>query len=251
MIWLYSGTPGSGKSLHVAKDIYTKVGFRKQNVIANFEVDTALLYKGKKHGTFVFCDNRNLTVKWLTAYAMQNHVRGREGQTLLIIDECQVHFNPREFGRKDRLDWISFFCEHRKLGFNVILVTQFDRLLDRQIRSLVEYEYKHRKVNNFKIGMLLPFPMFCAVEYWYGVREKLSTSFFPYRRKYGALYDTFKTFHGDGGLQAEAPQTEGGEGPARSAGGALPEVCGAEAKNVQQLEVMEAQAPKSGEGTPQ
>ena len=79
---------------------------------------------------------------------MDNHKIGKEGQTLVVIDECQIIFNCRDFGRKDRNAWVTFFAQHRKLGFNVILITQSDRMLDRQIRSLVEEEVKHRKLNN-------------------------------------------------------------------------------------------------------
>lgn len=39
MIYFYSGTPGSGKSLRVARDIMNKLIVRKQNVITNMDVD--------------------------------------------------------------------------------------------------------------------------------------------------------------------------------------------------------------------
>ena len=155
MIYLYSGTPGSGKSLHMAQDIFYKLK-RKHSVIANFmieeEVVTKGLFKNHKIGVFTYVDNEELSVDFLVNYARKNHVMGKENQTLLCLDECHTMFNPRKFQRKDRLHWIQFFTQHRKLGFNIILVTQNDRLLDRQIRGLIEYEVKHRKVNNFKIG---------------------------------------------------------------------------------------------------
>ena len=45
MIYLYSGTPGSGKSLHMARDIMFKLR-RGQNVIANFPINMELVKKG-------------------------------------------------------------------------------------------------------------------------------------------------------------------------------------------------------------
>lgn len=195
MIDLYSGTPGSGKSLHVARDIFIKLNVKKQCVIANFPINLELISKKSKDKFFCF-DNANLTVKALVDFAKENHVMGKEGQTLLVIDECQTFFNPREFARKDRLEWNNFFSQHRKLGYSVILVTQNDRLIDRQIRALIEYEIKHRKVNNFKIGKLLPIKTFACVSYWYGVREKLDVSFFFFRKKYSRLYDSYKMFEG-------------------------------------------------------
>jgi len=199
MIYLYSGTPGSGKSLHMARDILVKLQIKGQNVIANFPINEDILKKTflcrkNKKGEFFYRDNSVMTVDFLVKYAKKNHVIGKEGQTLICLDECQILFNPREFQRKDRIKWIEFFTQHRKLGYNVILVTQNDRLLDRQIRSLIEYEYRHRKVNNFKIGKFLPVKSFAAVQYWYGVRERLGVEFFIYRKKLGDLYDSYKMF---------------------------------------------------------
>lgn len=192
MIYLYTGTPGSGKSLHLAQDIIFKLK-RGHGVIANFPIDSTVIKK-KKLGNFIYKDNSELTVDFLKKYAFKNHVIGKEGQCLLCIDEAQVIFNSREFNNKDRMEWIKFFSQHRKLGYNVILIAQNDRMLDRQIRSLVEYEYKHRKVNNYGIGMFLPVATFCCVQYWYGVKEKLGVDFFFYKKIYNKIYDSYALF---------------------------------------------------------
>lgn len=200
MISLYSGTPGSGKSLHMASDILIWLKMKKKNVVGNFAINEDSLKGGffkKNVGSFTYIPNEKLTVNALVEYAEKNHVKGVEKQTLLCIDECQTFFNPREFNRSDRLDWNNFFSQHRKLGYEVILVTQTDRLIDRQIRALVEYEVKHRKVNNFKFGKMSPVPLFCAITYWYGVRERLGSQFFIYRKKLGDLYDSYKMFEKD------------------------------------------------------
>lgn len=194
MIYFYSGTPGSGKSLHVAKDIYNKLFIKKQDVIANFDINKEMYDKKKRKGNFTYIDNNNLTPQFFYDYAKKNHKLGKENQTLCIIDECQILFNPRSWSDNNRMDWINFFTQHRKWGYNFILISQFDRLVDRQIRSLFEYEIKHRKVNNFKAAKLLPISTFCAVEYWYGVKERCGCEFFTYKSKYGKMYDTFKNF---------------------------------------------------------
>lgn len=196
MISLYSGTPGSGKSLHVAEKIYYRL-LSRNDVIATFNINLDVISKkGKrKIGKFVCQDYSNLTVKWLIDYAKNNHKIGKESQTLVVIDECQIIFNPREFNRTDRLQWITFFTQHRKLGYDFILITQFDRLIDRQIRSLIEYEYKHLKANNNGfLGAILPFSMFSVRKYWYCVRELISSEVFLYKRKYGELYDSYQFF---------------------------------------------------------
>ena len=47
MIDLYTGTPGSGKSLHCAKEIYNRLS-RGKGVIANFDINLTIFKKKKK-----------------------------------------------------------------------------------------------------------------------------------------------------------------------------------------------------------
>ena len=118
---------------------------------------------------------------------------------MVIIDECQIIFNCRDFGRKDRGAWVTLFSQHRKLGFNFILITQNDRMLDKQIRALVETEVRHRKLNNYGFGGLLisltGMTWFVAIEYWYGGNKlMLSKQIFAYHKKYSKVYDSYKLF---------------------------------------------------------
>ena len=192
MIWFYSGTPGSGKSFHMAKDI--RINLRmKRNVISTVNVDTDKISKnGKKRiGDFIYIPILELKPQILYEYAFKNHKKGKEGQTLLIIDECQIIFNPREYQRNNRAEWILFFTKHRHLGYNIILTSQFDRLVDRQIRSLFEYEVKHRKVNNMGVLFLLPFTAFALVEYWYGVKIIVGRRFMLYNKRTASIYDSY------------------------------------------------------------
>ena len=56
-------------------------------------------------------------------------------------------------------------------------------MIDKQIRSLIEYEYIHRKVSNFgvvgKVMSMVTFgKLFCAVKMWYPLNERLGAEFF-------------------------------------------------------------------------
>lgn len=200
MIWLYSGTPGSGKSYHLAKDVYSRLRSGKR-VISNVTFNLGYIQKRNKFN-FKYVDNSELTVSMLEEYAGKYHEQGREGQTLLVIDECAVKFNSREYQSKDRMEWLTFFSQHRKLGYNVILVAQNDRMIDRQIRAVVEYEVKHRKISNFNIfGLLLSLlfggTLFIGVTYWYGVKEITERNFFAYRPRIGKFYNTFQLIKKD------------------------------------------------------
>lgn len=211
MIYLYSGTPGSGKSLHTARVIYwsLKRGFP---VIANFAINTDKI-KGKK-AEFLEIDNDALKPDFLIDYAKKfaDGKRIKEGSLLLVIDECQLIFNAREWNIKGRNEWLSFFTQHRKFGYDVILVAQFDRMIDRQIRALIEYEQIHRKVSNFGIkGKILSTvmggKMFVAVKVWYPMKEKVGSEFFKARKRYYSLYDTFGMFGSAVAGIEGAPQT--------------------------------------------
>jgi zona occludens toxin (predicted ATPase) len=191
MITLYSGTPGSGKSLHSAQIIYHRLRAGKA-VICTFDVNLKVIKgKLKSIGHFTYADYNDLTIDFLKKYAQRYHKHGVEGQTLVIIDEAQLMFNPREFGRKDRLPWITFLTMHRHFGFDFIFISQFDRLLDRQIRYLIEYDYKHLKANNHPFLSLLPIKFFVCKKYWYSINEFLGSNAFLYNKKYASIYDSY------------------------------------------------------------
>lgn len=198
MISLYTGTPGSGKSLDVARLIMLKLraGF---NVIGNMHVNTEMLKKKRYKGKYIFIDTYKLNPAELVDYARKYHKKGKEGQCLIVIDECQQIFNSRDWAASDRRAWNEFFQVHRHFGYNVILVTQYDRLIDRQLRALVEYQYIHRKISNFGIlggiaNLLVGGGLFVSVCEWYPLHQKTGSEFFKYHRKYSRFYDSFMAF---------------------------------------------------------
>lgn len=94
----------------------------------------------------------------------------REGKGLLILDEAQLIFNTRDFSKNK--PWIEFFTQHRKLGWNVLLIAHHIQMVDKQIRPLVEIETRFRNLKNIRIP-LLPIPLspvnaFFAVRFYAG-----------------------------------------------------------------------------------
>lgn len=198
MIFLYSGTPGSGKSLHAAQTIYFRL-LRKKPVIANFDINPEYV---KNYDKYTFLENEKLTPEYLIDYSREyfKYRQMKEGELLLIIDECQMMFNARDWGKSDRAGWNKFFQVHRHIGYDVILIAQFDRMIDRQIRSLIEYEYIHRKVNNigwrgWLLSLLMFSPkLFVSVKVWYPMKERVGSDFFKAKKRYYRLYDTYLSF---------------------------------------------------------
>lgn len=201
MISLFSGTPGAGKSLHLACMLYNRMKFFKRPIIGNFQCDFSHIKHAK--GEYVYCDNLELTpeylIKFSRDYSEKIGRRVKEGEILLCIDECQIIFNSRDWNKGNRGEWTSFFTQHRKLGYEIILIAQFDRMLDRQIRALIEYEYIHRKVSNFGLqGKILSLfagqKLFVSVKVWYPLKEKVGSEFFTAHKKYYRIYDTYTLF---------------------------------------------------------
>lgn len=217
MIYIYTGTPGSGKSLHTAKDIYQCL-LRETYVITNFGINNdyfepkknkKLKKKNKKlkpnkcKGQHIYINNFDLDPKFLTFFArgfFKRDKKGRikEGQALLVIDECSILLGCRDWNVKSRNAWIIFFQQHRKFGYNIILVTQNQKMIDRQVRGLIEYEVLHRKLNNFKLfgkifALFLGGSAFIAITKWNGMNVKISSETFS-GRKYFDFYNSYEIF---------------------------------------------------------
>lgn len=239
MINFFTGRPGNGKSLHMAMIIYKEMK-KGKNVIANFQINEDIFEKfDRKHpgkrGKFIYVPNRSFLdnsyeysldekgrlhpppkykysyIDGLYGYADQFHNRNYKGQiienqTLLVLDECQELFNSRSWNRKDRTEWCSFFRQHRKLGFAVYLISQDDNVIDKQIRTILQFEFEHRCVNNYKFfGKILAFmftgypsgKLFVCIKRMYGVKSKdakVRSSFFTGQYKYYDFYDSYEIF---------------------------------------------------------
>lgn len=198
MITLYSGTPGSGKSYHVIDVIFRCLKWGRL-VISNFPVRFS--EKEKKAGyedRFFYFPNEEITVEKLIIFALEKKMieQQKESQCLVVVDEAGGRFNCRDFKNSDRTAWIDFFSQHRKIGYDFVLVAQRDRMIDRQIRGYLEIEKKHRKINNFGPFWILPFTIFCSIEIWYEAKERVGSEFIIYRQKNANRYDSMKMFSG-------------------------------------------------------
>lgn len=196
MISLYSGTPGSGKSLHCAQIIRAHLKLYS-DVIGTFHINEKCLFKNSKY-KYTYVNIYSLSPSFLVGYAKTHKLKkGVEGSFLLVIDEAQRLFNSRTWNDKNRNEWITFFAEHRHLGFDIILVSQNDRMLDRQIRALIEYEFIHRKITQFGLkGKILSLFVgnFAYVKNWYPLKEKIDSAFFRADKRLFDFYNTFEDF---------------------------------------------------------
>ena len=202
MITSYLGTPGSGKSLHVANDIVNALAVGRL-VITNFPVNTKGLRIHKK-SRLVTLDNQSikfspdLIVCACDRYYEKYHVR----KALVVIDECQLLFDSRSWNAPGREHWNWFFSQHRKIcgiDSNVIIITQNEKAIDKRIISQSEYFCLHRKLQNgsnweFVLSMFFCFNLFIYKKIWRPGKETVQVSFFRGKKKLFNLYDTFMIF---------------------------------------------------------
>lgn len=197
MISLYTGTPGSGKSLDLARIILNRIN-SNMPVITNFDIKLPKRLKNKQYLLTVKYDS-DVSVEFLIDYANKYFLKHKfkESQILYVIDEAQLMFNSRSWSTKGRDNWIKFFSNHRHLGYDVIMCCQFDLMIDKQIRSLVEYHVIHRKINQLgwkghllQIFMFAP-QLFVRVKVWYPMNEKVDSMFYRYNPKYKYIYDSY------------------------------------------------------------
>lgn len=200
-IYMYSGTPGSGKSLHAANDVRFELDRKyPRPVIGNFRIDSGVV---RHPEAYTFVSNADMSADLLCDFASDywetSGRRYREDYITLVLDECQLLFNSREWSSSDRLQWLEFFSQHRKYGYKVVFIAQSDKMVDNQFRMLLEYEIKHRKCASAgPWGKMLALPfagrLFVQIRYYYQMQERLGASWYVARRKDMALYDTNATF---------------------------------------------------------
>lgn len=170
MIWVYEGTPGSGKTLHATEEAIIAMRGRPGGVVANYRVKRELRRRDGS-SKWVYRPQEEVTPAFLIEHARRWHRPGRESEGLIVLDECHRVLNSRTTwtGRREvagpQLELVRFLAEHRHFGYDVILVIQNLQMLDKHARFLAELRVKHFKWNTFWFLRWFPLPIFGRVTY--------------------------------------------------------------------------------------
>lgn len=203
---IFSGTPGSGKTLHavsVISECLNKPRGADRPVIANFPVRAELC---KRPQAFHQYPNNEITPELITTFCDEFWDSGvreySEDYITVVLDEVSLIFNSRLWNSKgtkgmhnSRMDWLEFFSQHRKYGVRVILIAQSAKMIDNQFRMLCDDEVNHRSIRHMgKVGFLLDLltghRLFMLVHYLFQSNERLGMRMFYRRDKVCKLYDT-------------------------------------------------------------
>lgn len=207
-IQLFTGFVGSGKSYAA-----TKVGTRiadapigNRYVIANFPIKPKpslirkMLKKPLRQPKWIFKKNDELTPKYLIKLSLEKGWNKKEGSCLVIFDEASIPFNSRNWNKPDRLEWVELLSQSRKFGYDFIFITQDAKMIDKQIRSLCEFEVQHKRLNEmfpFQLLSLFRITLFAGVKFWNGLghgNKKGSLSLYFFEKRTAGRYDTLNLF---------------------------------------------------------
>lgn len=219
MTELWSGTPGSGKSLHLAHDVREKLRWGR-NVISTCNIETSMCFmnkfqeflfnvsKGKislncsdpRQKNFTYIPIEFVTPEFFYEYAARHHVFGKEHQTHIYLDECVAIFSPTVIGDNKELwnKWDTFFRIHRHLGYDIVLIPQSKRLISRKVIEYAETEVKHynRKYHGLIgfFGSIFLGGLFSYSVCWRGDKKPIEQKFFTYKPFYGQMYNSYSMF---------------------------------------------------------
>lgn len=204
MIELYSGTVGSGKSLHAASDIrYSLTRKYPRPVLANFPLGDNAPVPEENRSLYTYVPNDEMSagriIDWATDWWDDPTHEFGEDRLILCLDEAQLLFNSRRWSDSGRYAYLSMLSQSRKYGIRVILIAQAAKMIDNQFRMLIDVEHNHRKVSSMgPIGLLLALPFRGAlsleVRYLYQANERLGMELrFPSKKDF-AMYDSYAKF---------------------------------------------------------
>jgi len=163
MIRLFIGTPGAGKSYAALKDLVEELAYGSRLVVTNLPVLPGELnaWMAKEHPAWTDDINQRIRIISEEETKQFYRYRGIAGDigsvtkedslvgrhlpyadfrgagVLYIIDEAHIPFDSREWASTGP-ELTYYNSQHRKLGDELVFITQFEKLIDVRVRGFVQ-----------------------------------------------------------------------------------------------------------------
>jgi zona occludens toxin len=186
VIELLTGTPGAGKSYAAVRRIVDELEAGKV-VVTNIPLaaDAAerfaganglrRLIPGRRARVASSYRERVLVVDDLEDLMRVRVTGTKEGRAVAVLDEAHEWMNARSWTAGDREAIVRWFAKHRHLGFDVVLITQDEKNLDRQVRDLYEYLSRVKNLRRFRLAgvPVFPFNCFVVITSWHDAQKSV------------------------------------------------------------------------------
>lgn len=110
-----------------------------------------------------------------------------------VLDELHLFFNARAWMKTGEAA-LHYLSQHRKMGDDVLCVTQYTKNVDAQFRALAQEFHQVRNLSKEKWGIFAGPPRFKVIsgqmDFSVTTQQEVNVSFFRFNPDLGKLYDT-------------------------------------------------------------
>jgi hypothetical protein len=151
-----TGKLGGGKTLYAVYKAFEALA-QGRKVAANVDLFPELVLSPWRDQTNVnlFRVPDHPTRAHLDVLGCGNETNDETRNGILILDECGTMLNARNYRDDGRQDLINWFLHARKLGWDLMFISQSHLMIDKQIRdALIEYLVICKRMDRYKVPFL-------------------------------------------------------------------------------------------------
>lgn len=213
MIEIFEGRLGGGKTFYAVERMMKYMG-SGGHVSTNIRLNMpgVIAYVRKKYlwdiqpGQYIFLEDEQIPMfhRYTPAGSMEN-------PSLVVVDEAHIWLNARDWGQQSR-ELLSFLTQSRKCFTDIIFISQSALNVDKQIMRLVQYIWRFRDMQKFKIaglGLTWPIPQFLRVQFDYDGSTVLDKVFVIKDKTIYSLYYSYELVRKFPRLAAQAVKFDG------------------------------------------
>ena len=179
-VFAITGNLGSGKSLVSVGRIFDYLA-KGRPVATNLDLHLNKLFNPRSKNKYIrLPDFPTVEDFRVIGKGTESYDESKNG--LIVLDECGVFFNSRDWNSPERQEVIKWLLHSRKLGWDVILIIQDIQMLDKQIRlALCEHVGICKRADRMGlpfigfvfslIGIKLRMPRFHICSIKYGIQQ--------------------------------------------------------------------------------
>lgn len=187
-VYFLCGGLGSGKSLMAVSRMAAKLE-RGLPVATNINLDLARLVESSWPAPVVYRLPDFPSGDDLYALGEVPQGGNEDQNGLVVLDEAGLYLNARDWNDKGRRHGLEWFLHSRKLGWDVILLTQSFGMVDRQIReSIGEYVVTMRRWDRMMIPLIGKLGRAFTFGLWSGKLPRLHTAAVMYGQGQSAMH---------------------------------------------------------------